>query len=366
MPPTPSQRRLLRLARAFEHQYLQVSPPSAAVEKLPRSSWQQAERLEHCLHRAHALGCSDAGERYRHRLRSRLGRLIGGLTDLSDRLRDPPPSARRPSLRLLYSEMATLRDEFSDVTFDLARREIAVRTEPITMDPIQLGRFEIRLRAKNLCDRPPYQVTALDPCPCRGQDQVTHPHVQNGVLCEGEGQSAIAQALADGRLSDFFLLIRQILRTFNPDSAYATLEDWLGVNCDDCDDRIPEEDSCPCRQCGCLLCEFCLNTCQHCETHVCSSCLASCDNCESPMCPRCSQRCRECHGESCPVCLEDGMCSRCLSTLEEPPDALHISPTGSEPPPPPPTEKSPTSETATTPSPHAPNTDGLGEACVPA
>ena len=33
---------------------------------------------------------------------------------------------------------------------------------------------------------------------------------------------------ADGRLFDFFVIVRQVLNTYNPHSAYISLEDWDG------------------------------------------------------------------------------------------------------------------------------------------
>ena len=45
-------------------------------------------------------------------------------------------------------------------------------------------------------------------------------------LCEGDGRSAIRQALAQGRLLDFFMLVAGGLRTYNAESPFVALEIW--------------------------------------------------------------------------------------------------------------------------------------------
>jgi hypothetical protein len=67
------------------------------------------------------------------------------------------------------------------------------------------------------------------PPPCRPSScraEVTHPHVLDDHLCEGEGRQAIHAALTAGRLVDFFHLVKGILETYNEDSPYEALSDW--------------------------------------------------------------------------------------------------------------------------------------------
>ncbi len=42
-------------------------------------------------------------------------------------------------------------------------------------------------------------------------------------------------ALTEGRLLDFFMIVRQVLQTYSPDSPYVSLDDWYGRQCSDCD-----------------------------------------------------------------------------------------------------------------------------------
>src|SRR5690606_36516860 len=132
------------------------------------------------------------------------------------------------TLRLLLEELQSLPDEFDDVHIDWLTKILRVRTERIVLEDVDLGPFEIRLALDQLgCDQP-YSVIALDPCRPGCCDDVTHPHVQSNTLCEGEGRYAIARALEQGRLCEFFLLVVQILRTYNAGSAYVRLSDWQG------------------------------------------------------------------------------------------------------------------------------------------
>ena len=99
---------------------------------------------------------------------------------------------------------------------------------------LYFGPFEIRLDWRQLGSATPYRVVALDPHPAAKDTDVTHPHVQEEQLCEGEGRSAVRAALAEGRLYDFFLLVSQLLHTYGRGSAYVELDNWDGIPCDDC------------------------------------------------------------------------------------------------------------------------------------
>ena len=118
------------------------------------------------------------------------------------------------------------------------------RLEPITLEDVYLGEFEIRLdvfRLSELSSRIPYTVIALHPHPASSSDDVTHPHVSGRHLCEGDGSAAIRAALSHGRLFDFFSMVLGVLRTYNSDSPYVRLEDWNGVSCYDCGREMNRE-----------------------------------------------------------------------------------------------------------------------------
>src|SRR4029078_3338290 len=99
---------------------------------------------------------------------------------------------------------------------------LSVITEAILLDGVYLGPFEIQLnwsRAPD-SDRICYRVMAEDPHPAESRDNVTHPHVMDELLCEGDGKHAIRLALSEGRLLDFFTLVAGLLRTHQPESPF--------------------------------------------------------------------------------------------------------------------------------------------------
>jgi hypothetical protein len=141
----------------------------------------------------------------------------------------------QPTVSAIYRDLLALRQEFGEVEIDLAAREVAVTTDTIELEGVSLGDFQIRLTWSEIGHgSQPYRVVALDPHPPARRDDVTHPHVQDEKLCEGEGRPAIAAALAESRFYDFFLLVDQLLHNYGRGSAYVELDQWNGVPCSDC------------------------------------------------------------------------------------------------------------------------------------
>jgi hypothetical protein len=147
-----------------------------------------------------------------------------------------------PKLSSLVEELHQLQQEFGDMEFDKAENTLSVVTEPITLEDIYLGPFKIQLELDELSDLPaathrgeyrgsPYYCIALDPHPAATSEEVTHPHVSSDRLCEGEGYATIRAALEEGRLCDFFTLVRSILNTYSPDSPYVSLDAWVRFVC---------------------------------------------------------------------------------------------------------------------------------------
>ena len=60
---------------------------------------------------------------------------------------------------------------------------------------MDLGPFKIVLDWSDLSATKPDQVIALEPNGAAGDDDVTHPHVHDRTLCEGEGRVPIRNAL---------------------------------------------------------------------------------------------------------------------------------------------------------------------------
>ena len=162
----------------------------------------------------------------------------------------------------------------------------------------------------------PYRVIALEPNPAATDSSITHPHVNAEKLCEGEGSAAIRAAIEEGRICDFFTLVRSILNTYSADSPYVPLADWDGTSCYDCGYTVSSEDRYYCYRCEHDYCSDCSSYCHKCEETVCLGCGGQCSGCEEFLCLNCVSKCQECEGMFCESCLEDGMCENCREELE--------------------------------------------------
>ncbi len=230
------------------------------------------------------------------------------------------PQKTTPKLSLLVEELNQVQEEFGDLDFDKAGNTLSVVTEPITLEDVYFGPFRIQLELDKLSelykDRP-YCVIALNPNPAATDEEVTHPHVSSEKLCEGDGCVAIKTALEQGRISDFFTMVRSILNTYNPDSPYVSLDDWCGEPCYECGYVMSSDNSYYCSFCDHASCEECSTYCRSCDESICIGCAAKCEICEEPVCPRCARiRCVECESVCCESCIEEGLCPGCKEEKE--------------------------------------------------
>jgi hypothetical protein len=122
----------------------------------------------------------------------------------------------QPTLRESFEDLRQLQEEFEDVQLELVEGSISVTTEPIELEGMFLGPFEIRLVLDDLgnaADARAFEIIALDPHPASGNESVTHPHVQDQKLCAGDAAATISTSLRAGRLCDAFLAINAVLNT---------------------------------------------------------------------------------------------------------------------------------------------------------
>jgi len=361
----PCHPQLLKAALAIKQQYTRMAQARTDAVPLPQERWRLIERWRRMSELAELRGFRDAARRCRQRLREvvrSFGRDVQVLLDDLDRI---PTHRTAPSLRLLYEELSCLFDEFGQVEINPERRELAVTTERIVLEEIDLGPFEIRLSWDELCSCQPYRVIALDPNYPSCDDHTPHPHVQGASLCEGDGQHAIERALDEGRLGEFFVLIRQILRTYNDSSPYVSLDRWQGVPCIDCGDVVNEDDSYRCDRCESRLCDHCTRCCASCDVTLCADCTERCEVCDDRACGRCLEGCSECRTLCCPDCLTETLCPACHESSLEIDDDPTEEASATDPPPPP-------ASPPETDAPYDPETDpavqphSVGEADVPA
>lgn len=221
-----------------------------------------------------------------------------------------------PCLRDIIEDLEQLESEFECVRYKPGA--VCAAVEPITLDGVYLGPFEIQLPYEALEDLSrdgAYRVIAIDPQRPNTDASVTHPHVQDHKVCEGEASAAIQQALTDGRICDFFVLVRSVLQTYNPASAYVMLEQWDGVYCGECGDTVGRDDCFYCTGCDADRCGDCIVYCTACDDPFCGNCVGSCTLCDSAICCDCTRTCPGCSDSVCAGCIES--CCRFEEEEEE-------------------------------------------------
>ena len=181
----------------------------------------------------------------------------------------------------VYRDLLGLDAEFEDCDIADDLSAVSIVSEPITLEGIGLGRFRIEINIASLArgrrGGDCLTATALDPNPAASNDEVTHPHVQGGQVCLGDGSPLFHAALKQGRLYDAFVVVTQVLKTYNEASPYISLERWNGRTCEQCDDVVREDDLYACQACDNLICSSCAQTCADCQESYCRGCLTEHD-----------------------------------------------------------------------------------------
>jgi hypothetical protein len=257
------------------------------------------------------------------KVQSRISRDLNDLSNFMDQFKNTinADNIKLPQPGEIVNELLQIEQEFGDIKLDLNNKTVSVITESIVLEEISFGPFEIRLfldQIKNLATDSPYKIIALEPNPAGSDCNVTHPHVSSEKLCEGDGFMPIRTAIQQGRLSDFFTIIVQILQTYNPDSPYVSLDDWEGISCYDCGYTVAGDDCYYCEDCERDYCSSCSTYCQICDTTVCLGCSFECPGCNKPVCRHCTEVCVECDETYCKDCInEEHLCFGCQETREE-------------------------------------------------
>ena len=317
---TRDDRRRLRAALRI-HDELGDASRSSAAPLLPPPDGRDLERAARRLALADARGWSSAASVARADCRRLAAAATDRLADYGRALDRSARSARVQPPREVAADLAALADEFAEVAIELRGKTVSVTTDRVVLEGVDLGRFKIVLhwgRGGGL----DYEVVALDPNPAGSDESVTHPHVRGESLCEGEGRVPIARALEDGRLYDLFLLVRGVLGTYNPGSAYVPLSRWEGAPCTDCGSTADAGDSCSCDRCGSDLCLDCGSGCADCGRTCCGDCRDRCAGCDETHCTACLRDCGSCGEPSCGGCMPGETCGPCRAAEdpEENPD----------------------------------------------
>ena len=305
-------RRLLRIAGKLEAAYGAVRS-RRREPKLPKNSWLEAKRVLRRFNLAQGRGWSVAAAREQQALATELEYLSHQLQDEARKLQaeDPRPV---PALRMLYDELLAADAEFGGLDRD--NNELVVTTEPIELEGIELGPFQIRLDFSRLGTKAPFLVVALEPNTSATCSSTTHPHVNCDQLCAGEGEHAISAALQEGRLYDFFTIVDRVLHTYAEGSAFVEMRNWSGAVCHACDDSFDADDASTCSGCEATLCSDCIVCCDGCSGGFCSECIELCARCSDRYCGDCLLQCSHCDQDVCDACSEGTICTQCLEEIE--------------------------------------------------
>jgi hypothetical protein len=278
-----------------------------------------ATKDSHLFHAAIERGWLTGAEN----IRSRIDRNLNDFSYYLQRFKElvNADQTALPKLSEIYAELVQIEQEFGEIKFDSNEKTLSITTEPITLNDIPLGPFEVRLaidQISKLYSDAPFRIIALEPNPAGSNGDVTHPHVSSEKLCEGDGHVSIRSAIEQGRFCDFFTMVVNILQTYNPDSPYISLDDWEGVSCYDCGCTVADDDRYYCEYCDRDYCSECSTYCQKCDTTVCLGCAYECPSCNEPVCRSCTAKCKKCEETFCKDCLtEEGLCQNCQEQRKE-------------------------------------------------
>jgi hypothetical protein len=291
------------------HEHLVARARQVQQVNVPTGGWEDVCQIIHRLHNAESKTWHQAAQLVARDADYVVRRFQGELEALRHALvaRSSPISVL--SAGEIAGELLALGSEFENVELDMAEQSLSVLTDGIELEGTHLGPFRIVLSWLHIGQSPhPYNVYAQEPChPPDRQD--THPHVLDHQLCEGEGSASIKAALRAGRLFDFFVLVRQILSTYNPSSAYVALAVWNGgISCHGCDSWVNEDDHVCCDRCDHSFCSQCCWICNGCSASTCSCCSSVCSHCDERFCERCLTT---------PEGTTFTLCEACLAAQEE-------------------------------------------------
>ena len=304
--------------RAAEHLHAWLQERSNRLSPiyLPETSWAGINKLARQIRTAQRHGWHRAAARLTERLTRELRHFCERLVNLSAAMENRHTAAPLPNCFDILLEIEDLEEEFGPVGCDLKHGLLCITTDDIDLEGIGLGPFEIRLSWNQVHAAMVYSVVALEANPASSNSSVTHPHVQDEQLCDGDGREAIQAALEHGRFYDFFLLVSRVLATYCPDSAYALLDSWHGPECTDCGVVTHEDYRSFCGSCDEAVCDDCVSYCEGCCRNVCSGCSSSCDDCEQTHCRSCLRECHSCEADVCKTCVQDGLCRKCHKDQE--------------------------------------------------
>jgi hypothetical protein len=318
-----TQRKLIRLAEKI-HSQLRLLQGSRHREVM-RQTASLMENLEQLRRTSNLLAVcvgrnwNAAAEQITDRLEQSLRDVPYHAGEVQRMLEASKP--KLPAIRDIMAELEQAQEEFDNLQHVEDGDLLVVTTESIELEGYYLGEFEIRLQIGSLSEfkrhSAIYRIVAIDPHPAACNEAVTHPHVSDEHMCEGDASAAIEAALTNGRVCDFFQLVTAVLTNYNPNSPYVALSDWEGRPCYDCGYTMGGDEIHWCSSCEEDFCDECTSYCRRCDETTCRACLEECSVCGDLVCPSCKTKCPECGRSLCKTCQEEEQCP----CLKEPQDS---------------------------------------------
>jgi hypothetical protein len=250
-----TQRKLIRLAEKI-HNQLRLLQGSRYGEVMRRTTC-LIENLEQ-LRRTSNLLAICVGRNWNAAAGQMTDRLVQNLRDLPYHAGEiqqmiEASKLKLPAIRDIVADIQQAQLEFEDFKHVEDGDLLVVTTEAIELEGYYFGEFEIRLQIGSLSEFKHhgaiYRVVAVDPHPATCNESVTHPHVSDEHMCEGDAGAAIEAALTNGRICDFYQLVTAVLNNYNPNSPYVALGDWEGRSCYDCGSTMSGDDTHWCTSC---------------------------------------------------------------------------------------------------------------------
>lgn len=294
-----------RIRATIESSGANTEPP-----ELPWAAWRNCSRVWRLQRETRRRHWGHGEGAVRMRLKRTIEDCRRQLAATAEALTDVP--LRIATTREIFEDLAALEKEFCRVTIELRETQLTVLTETIVLEGMSLGQFEVVLDWSRMTGRSmAYRIVAVSGASASADSDVSHPHVRDETLCEGEARSAIVAALWSGRLFDFYEVVVQTLSTYNAHSAFVELDRWHGASCADCGRSVDDEEGSSCERCECELCDDCAGGCQECGHSLCNECLGTCRGCQELHCSTCLTACRQCAQRFCERCQTDELCNAC-------------------------------------------------------